>query len=53
MVNFIIGQQINKEILANVVEKDSNGPGAMDDNIIELVKESDVDEKRILFEKWW
>ena len=60
---FYYRQRINKEILTNVIEKEKEhlerlkcfvcGPSAMEDDMIKWLKESGVDEKRILFEKWW
>ncbi|CAG8436153.1 10661_t:CDS:2 [Funneliformis caledonium] len=60
---FYYRQRINKEILTNVVEKEKEhlerlkcfvcGPSAMEDDVITWLKESGVDEKRVLFEKWW
>ncbi|RIA84238.1 hypothetical protein C1645_423362 [Glomus cerebriforme] len=60
---FYYRQRINKKFLANVIKKEKIylerlkcflcGPSAMEDDVIKWLKESDVDEKRILFEKWW
>ena len=60
---FYYRQRINKKILENVIDKEKEylerlkcfvcGPSAMEDDVIEWLKESGVDENRILFEKWW
>ncbi|CAI2176286.1 10966_t:CDS:2 [Funneliformis geosporum] len=60
---FYYQQRINEEILAKVVEKEKEhlerlkcfvcGPSEMEDDVIKWLKESGVEEKRVLFEKWW
>jgi ferredoxin-NADP reductase len=60
---FYYRQRINKKILAHDIEKEKEyleklkcfvcGPSAMEDDVIKWLKELGVDEKKILFEKWW
>ncbi|GBB86666.1 hypothetical protein RclHR1_13040002 [Rhizophagus clarus] len=60
---FYYKQRIGKKFIKDVIEKEREyleklkcfvcGPSAMEDDVIKFLKESGVDEKRILFEKWW
>ncbi|CAG8473599.1 1647_t:CDS:2 [Acaulospora colombiana] len=60
---FYYRQRINREVLNELVEKERPnmdrlkcfvcGPPQMQDDLIKYLREAGMDEKKILFEKWW
>jgi ferredoxin-NADP reductase len=60
---FVYGKRISKDVVNTIIDTEREhemkskwficGPPAMEDDVIKWLKEQEIEEERIKFEKWW